>query len=419
VSLRLKLALTAALLTLGGVGVGLAITYGVLVTGANVSFDRESAILAEVIHEAVLLRGDTAIRVPAVVESYLTTESGVRSAQVFLDGQLLWEGGVLDGPRPLDPSGLVEGRGTRTVSGWRVVTLFDAGDGITVQVGRPLASMREALAPFGWLVLPLTLVLALVAGALAWLSAGLALRPLRVLTTAVTALDDVSEVPAITGSDEPAQLARAFRDLVERLRSQRQREHDFLAYAAHELRTPLSALRASLDAARSQDGTLTPGTLERLRREASRLEAMAQNLLALSRAEAADVHRDTIDLADLAADAYDRFQPLALEKGLELRLEGSAAVARADERLLAQALDNLVHNAIRATSKGSVSISTGVAEGRPYLTVADTGPGFPIRPRAGLGLRVVRAVVAAHGGEFEISGKHGAEVRLSLPVGGA
>ncbi|HZJ10092.1 MAG TPA: HAMP domain-containing sensor histidine kinase [Trueperaceae bacterium] len=418
-SLRLKLALTAALLTLGGVGVGLAITYGVLVTGANVSFDRESAILAEVIHEAVLLRGDTAIRVPAVVESYLTTESGVRSAQVFLDGQLLWEGGVLDGPRPLDPSGLVEGRGTRTVSGWRVVTLFDAGDGITVQVGRPLASMREALAPFGWLVLPLTLVLALVAGALAWLSAGLALRPLRVLTTAVTALDDVSEVPAITGSDEPAQLARAFRDLVERLRSQRQREHDFLAYAAHELRTPLSALRASLDAARSQDGTLTPGTLERLRREASRLEAMAQNLLALSRAEAADVHRDTIDLADLAADAYDRFQPLALEKGLELRLEGSAAVARADERLLAQALDNLVHNAIRATSKGSVSISTGVAEGRPYLTVADTGPGFPIRPRAGLGLRVVRAVVAAHGGEFEISGKHGAEVRLSLPVGGA
>ena len=258
-SLRLKLALTAALLTLGGVGVGLAITYGVLVTGANVSFDRESAILAEVIHEAVLLRGDTAIRVPAVVESYLTTESGVRSAQVFLDGQLLWEGGVLDGPRPLDPSGLVEGRGTRTVSGWRVVTLFDAGDGITVQVGRPLASMREALAPFGWLVLPLTLVLALVAGALAWLSAGLALRPLRVLTTAVTALDDVSEVPAITGSDEPAQLARAFRDLVERLRSQRQREHDFLAYAAHELRTPLSALRASLDAARSQDaGRLLP-----------------------------------------------------------------------------------------------------------------------------------------------------------------
>src|SRR5690606_26174388 len=261
-SLRLRLALTAALLTLGGVGVGLAVTYGVLVAGSNVAFDRESGILAEVIHEAVLLRGEAAIRVPAVVESYLTTESGVRSAQVFLDGQLLWEGGVLDGPRPLDPNGLVDGKGARTVSGWRVVSLYDPADGITVQVGRPLAGLRETLAPFAWLAVPLTLLLAAAAGVLGWLGAGVALRPLRALTAAVSDISDRGTVPTISGNDEPARLAAAFAELLERLGAQRKREHDFLAYAAHELRTPLSALRASLDLARSQGGVITPETLE-------------------------------------------------------------------------------------------------------------------------------------------------------------
>ncbi|HET8986389.1 MAG TPA: hypothetical protein VFN03_11580, partial [Trueperaceae bacterium] len=120
-NLRTRLALITGLLILAGVGMGLAITYGVLVTNSNAALDKEGAILAELISEAVALRGDTAIRVPAIVETYLTNESGVRSAQVFLDGQLLWEGGVLDAPRPLDALGLNEGRGGRSVSGWRVV----------------------------------------------------------------------------------------------------------------------------------------------------------------------------------------------------------------------------------------------------------------------------------------------------------
>src|SRR5690606_23554248 len=204
-SLRLRLALLSSLLVLGGVAVGLVVTYNVLVSGSNLSLDRESAILAEVIHEAVLLRGDSVMRVPAVVETYLADETGVRSAQVYQGGQLLWEGGVLDAPRPLDPVGLVEGKGTKTVSGWRVVTHHDA-DGITVQVGRTLAGLRETLAPFASLSLPLTLGLTLVAGFLAWLFTGVALRPLRELTQAVSDAE-VSDVPTITGSGEPAKLA--------------------------------------------------------------------------------------------------------------------------------------------------------------------------------------------------------------------
>ena len=416
-SLRLRLALLSSLLVLGGVAVGLVVTYNVLVSGSNLSLDRESAILAEVIHEAVLLRGDSVMRVPAVVETYLADETGVRSAQVYQGGQLLWEGGVLDAPRPLDPVGLVEGKGTKTVSGWRVVTHHDEADGITVQVGRPLAGLRETLAPFASLSLPLTLGLTLVAGFLAWLFTGVALRPLRELTQAGSDAD-VSDVPTITGSGEPAKLAQAFGALVGRLQTQRRREREFLAYASHELRTPLSALRASLDAAHAK-ATVTPETIDRLRREAARLESLAQNLLALSRAEASALHPDTVDLADLAAESYDRFQPLAVSKGIDLVLEGKPANTRADPRLVIQALDNLVHNALRATSSGTVTVSTGVNGSRPWLEVSDTGPGFPAQVRDGLGLRVVRAVADAHRAELLLRSDEGARVRILFPVNGA
>jgi hypothetical protein len=120
VGLRTKLALLASLLTLAGLGLGLSITYGTLLAARLTSFDEESRILAEFIGEAVALRADQGVRVPMVVESYLTDESGVSSAQVFVDGSLLWEGGVLDAPRPLDPEGLLEGRGGEAsrAGGW-------------------------------------------------------------------------------------------------------------------------------------------------------------------------------------------------------------------------------------------------------------------------------------------------------------
>src|SRR5690606_21425599 len=148
VSLRLRLALLSALLVLGGVAAGLVVTYNVLQSGSNLSLDRESAILAEVIHEAVLLRGDTVIRVPAVVETSLREWAGVRQGQGTEAGELLWEGGGQDAPRPLDSAGLGEWKGTSTVAGWRVVAHVGEGDGITAQVGRPLAGLRVTLAPF-------------------------------------------------------------------------------------------------------------------------------------------------------------------------------------------------------------------------------------------------------------------------------
>ncbi len=427
--LRTRLALVAAGLTLLGTVLGLSLTYLGLLNLRMAGFDGENRLLATLITEVAVLREDQTIRVPVVVGSYLTGERSTSAAHVYVDGQLIWTGGVPTAPRPLDPERVLSGVGGYTVQEWRVYTMRDEDAGVVVQVGRPLLGLREVLGPFPWLGLVVAALVTLLTGALAFWIVGLALAPLRRLSEATERFTSADDVPVIPGRDEPARLARAFAELLARLRAEREREHRFLAYAAHELRTPLSALRAGLEAVNSGRLTLGPELVQRLYREATRLEGLAQNLLALSTAEVGEASFEPVDLEQIAADAYDRFLPLALEKGLMLELERGPAVVHGDLRLLDQALGNLMSNALRATSKGGIVIRTGVASRRSeadaeapaedevgFIEVADTGPG--IKPQAetkGLGLRVVRAVAAVHGGGLELSGAQGTRARLWLP----
>ena len=410
--LRTKMVVLAAGLTLLGLASGLGITYWSLVQFRLADLDADNRLLARVILEATLTV--PRFEVPEVVESYLVRESGVSAAQVYLNGRLLWEGGIFEAPHPLDPEGLLAASGTRTVGTWRVHTLVQ--DELTVQVGRRLTALQATLRPYAWISLLLLVVLSLLSGVLAWVVARFALRPLQTLTEATQGFEQGGELPPIPGRDEAATLASSFAALLERLKSERTREQRFLAYAAHELRTPISALRANLEAARLRGTPLGPEGLARLHREALRLETFAQNLLALSRAEAGEVRAEDLDLADLAALAYDRFQPLALEGGKELRLEADPAPVRADPRLLEQALNNLVANALRHTPKGEITLGSGLGPGEAFLMVADQGPGIQGEPREGLGLRVVRSVTSAHGGRFELDGSQGTQACLYLPL---
>lgn len=417
-NLRTKVVLIASSLTLLGLVLGFSITYWALVRFRLADLDEDNVLLTQVIAEATL--SAPRYEVPPVVESYLVRNSGVSAAQVYTQGQLLWEGQLLDTPEPLDPEGLLIGHGARTVGSWRVYTL--ARDDITVQAGRRLTALQATLRPYIFIASSLSAVLTLLSGALAWVVAGLALRPLERLTRTAREFDADSDSPEIAGSDEAATLAQGFSALLTRLKSERERERRFLAYAAHELRTPISALRASLEVAQRQEA---PAGLERralggrfaqLHREALRLETFAQNLLALSRAEASELRAEAIDLADLVGAAYDRFQPLALEVGHELVLEAEAAPVRADPRLLEQALNNLLANAIRHTPKGQITLRSGVSGGEAYLEVEDSGTGVPESAVDGLGLRVIRSVVKAHGGTLEFSYRGGGVARIGLPV---
>ena len=414
-NLRPKLALISALLTLLGLALGLGLTYWLLLGLRLNEIDTEGRLLAEIILEATVFRSDDQVRIPVVVENYLTDESGVSSAQVYLEGQLLWEGGVVAAPRPLDPAGLLGEGGGRSVTDWRVFTLVAAEEGLTVQVGRPLLSTSEVLQPFARIAVLLSILLTLVAAALAWPTVGYALRPLRRLAAATGRFEETGEVPQVPGHDEPARLARSFASLLERLRVERKRERTFLAYAAHELRTPISAIRAGLEAARYQKVPASPEVVDRLYREALRLETLAGNLLALSRAEAHEIRGGTIDLRDLAEQAYDRFQPLAVSKDLELELDAQLAPTWGDSQLIQQALDNLLANALRCTSRGGVTIRSGRNDDRSFISVGDTGPGLPDPIPEGLGLRVVNEVVRAHSGDLELAHDAGTTITMWFP----
>ncbi len=416
-NLRFKLALIASLLTFLGLALGLGLTYWLLLSLRLNELDAESRLLAEVILETAMSRANHQVRIPSTIENYLTDERGVNSAQVYLEGQLLWEGGIVSAPRPLDPEGLLgEKSEGRSVSSWRVFTLPELEEGLVIQVGRPLLSTWEVLQPYNRIAIPLTVFLTLLVGTLAWPTIGVALRPLRKLTDAASQFENAADVPEISGSGEPAQLARSFAELLTRLRVERKREQQFLAYAAHELRTPLSALRAGLEAARSKKIPVDSNMLDRLYRESLRLETLAQNLLALSRAEAGELRAAAIDLSEIAAVAYDRFQPLALAKGLELHLDNNSAATWGDARLIEQALNNLLANALRCTAHGTVTIRSGKVDDQAFLQVSDTGLGFPDPIPEGLGLRVVQAVTKAHAGKLELSSKAGACATLWLDV---
>lgn len=420
-SLRARLAWVAAGLTLLGAAIGLVLTYVGLLNLRITKIDDDNRLLAALVTDVVVVREDQTIRVPGVVSTYFTGERSGSAVQAYVDGQLIWSGGVPNAPRPLDAERLLLGAGGHSVNDWRVFTLRDEDAGVVVQVGGPLIGLREVLGPYPLLGVAVVLVVALLSGTLAWWIVGLALRPLRRLSEAAERFTSEGDVPAIPGRDEPARLARAFGELLRHLRAERDRERRFLAYAAHELRTPLSALRAGLESARA--GRIEPGPdlLQRLHREATRLENLAQNLLALSSAQAGDTAVEPVDVARIAGDAYDRFLPLALERGLTLDLDAAPAEVPGDARLIDQALSNLVSNALRATTRGGVVIRCGAAHGRAYLEVEDSGIGFSEPPPEGkgLGLRVVRAVAEAQGGALDIHGGNGTRARLWLQPGAA
>ena len=415
--LKARLVTIAAALTLLGTGLGLALTYLGLLNLRVGTFDDENRLLASLIVEVVVNREDELVRVPAIVTSYLGSERTTVAAQVYVDGQLIWSAGSATAPRPLDPERILVGAGASTVNGWRSYTARDEDAGVVVQVGRTLQGVREVLGPYPWLALAVAIVVTLVSGLLAWWTVGLALRPLRRLSEAAEQARDPNDIPAIPGRDEPARLGRAFARLVERLHGERRREHRFLAYAAHELRTPLTALRAGLEAVHAGQLEATPELVGRLYREATRIETLAQNLLALSTAEVGDARAQRLDLERLTSDAYDRFLPLALQQGLTLELETEPVLVDADPRLLDQALSNLLINALKATTHGGIVLRCASDADAAVLEVRDSGSGFdPERARQGLGLRVVRAVARAHGGDVQIDGGAGTRARMRLPL---
>lgn len=239
---------------------------------------------------------------------------------------------------------------------------------------------------------------------------------------------------AIPTDEVPRELlpfATALNDMLERVRAVLAREQRFASTAAHQLRTPLTALQLGLTrAGEAQDLESARSVLRELGLTTQRTARLVQQLLALSRLDPElNKSRDfaMVDLGDLAHGVGLTYQDAAADRGISLELrhlgEG-AALVRGQAELLSEALGNLVDNALRHTPTGGL-VRITVAQDPPTLSVDDDGPGVPIDERERIFERFARGSSAKDSGTGlglaivkEIAELHGATVTLTRSLHG-
>jgi heavy metal sensor kinase len=327
----------------------------------------------------------------------------------------------------------------------RVLTLPIVRDGRVaeiVQVGMPLRRTEATLDRYLHTLLvlgPLGVGLAALGGAAI---AGVALRPVDRMTRTARRIggEDLTRRIDRTGSgDELDRLAETLNEMLARLDQAFAQTRRFAADAAHELRTPLAALRGSIEVALR--GDRTPDEYRRVLasdlEEVERLIRLSEDLLLLSRALAGpEPTRARVDLEPLLLEVFDVGARLGQAAGVAVRIEAAApATVRGDAAALRRALGNLVENAVKYTPRGGkVELSLAVEDGAAVVTVADTGIGVEpadaerifepfvrldaARSRdtggAGLGLAIARSVVVAHGGTLTVESRAGSGSRFTI-----
>lgn len=281
-----------------------------------------------------------------------------------------------------------------------------------------------------------------------WVLAGRMLAPLDRITRATrkAAQGSLSHRIELEGPlDEFRELADAFDAMLARLEAQVEEQRRFAANASHELRTPLAVMRTLLEVARNDPSQDRQALIERQLLVNARSIELTEALLLLSRSDRRAFHRELVDMSLVVDEAVETLLPLAERHGVEVEVDAGAAPTTGSHALLLQLATNLLHNAIvhNREEGGSVTVSTGVAEGSSVLTVENTGPELPghlvatltepfqrgpgrVRGRhsgVGLGLAIVRSVCRAHDGDLALAPRPGgglvATVRLPLAPGPA
>ncbi|HEY6961534.1 MAG TPA: HAMP domain-containing sensor histidine kinase [Gaiellaceae bacterium] len=287
-----------------------------------------------------------------------------------------------------------------------------AAGGGAVVVAASTADVEDTIRAVRALTLLGALGAAAVGAAAVWLLLGRALEPLRRLDRAAAEIgrtgDPRRRLPDPHRTDEVGRLAATLNTMLETLERARESERRFVADASHELRTPLTALRGNVEHL-ARHGS-TPELVADLQADASRLAQLADDLLVLSREEAATLPDDEVRLDDLARDA-----------GAD-EVSAEPVVVRGDGEALRRAVANLVENA-RRHGQGRVTLDVTARDGTVRLEVRDEGAGVADVDRervferfhgrgSGLGLAIVRATAERHGGRAYA---RGARFTIELP----
>ena len=347
-----------------------------------------------------------------------------------------------------------------SISGARVrvasvqVDLPGAGEAVEVRVAETLRKRQTLAAELLLEVLLPQLALVVVAGVVIWFTLEQLLAPIGAVARALEAQTHHSLEPVDDRAlpSEVLPLTHAMNGLLQRLQDALAAQRHFIADAAHQLRTPLTALKLHADeAARETDPARLRPLLADLRRAADRAVRLSNQLLTLARAEpsARVAEPRRFELRATVFDAAGRWVPGALAAGVDLGFvggpgeEGGPIEVLGDPDLFAEAVHNLIDNALKYRGAGRrVTVSVEARDdGMARVSVADDGPGIPAADRGrvlerfhrgmrpaegaadtsagtGLGLAIVAEIVRGHGGEVRIDegpGGRGTSVVMTLP----
>jgi signal transduction histidine kinase len=307
-----------------------------------------------------------------------------------------------------------------------------AGGKVLVQARASLQPVATALATLWSVLLPGIPALLLLVAGLTWLAVGRALAPVSAIRQEladITASDLHRRVPVPPARDEIARLAATTNRTLDRLEHAVGRHRQFVADAAHELRSPLAVLRARLEIAPPQ--ALATEALT----DVDRIQRLTTDLLLLARLDADEpAEHEEVDLGQVTAEEASRARSrtevvVSLDIGSEIVVNGSCEQLR---RVVANLVDNAVRHA-----RTAVVVRLVRRGGDAVLEVDDDGPGIPPEHReavfdrftrldeartrdaggSGLGLAIARDIAARHGGTVAVvDSPGGASLRARIPM---
>ena len=338
---------------------------------------------------------------------------------------------------------------------WRVYVLRAKGQNFQVQIGQQWKKRTQVLSEMAQkLAWPALLLLALL-GAFCWLAIRKLLAPIEVTAQRIAA-KSAQDLSAVSVAQEPRELqpiVLAFNGVLARLDRALQGERRFTADAAHELRTPLAALRMRIQLMQRQQGevavgavgvagntgaTGAPSGLTVLRNEVDRCTALVESLLMLARLDPQQPELLVKEAVDLPAEFAALAARTPKAQGGRLELDCQVASLQAQPVLLRSALRNLVDNALRyGAAGGRVKLEAVPFDGGVRIAVRDDGPGVSPEERArlterffrvlgsgqtgsGLGLSIVEKIAVLHGATLQFgAGLNGAGLGVTLDFPGA
>ncbi|MGH3320336.1 MAG: ATP-binding protein [Streptosporangiaceae bacterium] len=443
----LRARLTAAATLVIAIGMALAAVllvyqvYSELIDGLNNNARQRAQEIAATVH-----RGQLTSRLPATGEGAVaqvvdpTGRVVASSVNVSGNGRLFFFSPSIQGDEAVAHTVASVPLGEDD-DPYQVVALAAGRGGhtFTVYAGLPRAEVDHSMDELTTALLVTLPALTALLAVVGWLLVGRAIRPvetLRAQAAEITATDLNRRLTLPAADDEIHRLGSTLNDLLARLEASTNQQRQFVADAAHELRSPLAALRAQIEVAAAHPdqagwAEATPDLLD----DTARLSRLVDDLVRLARLDASRALRcDPVDLDEIVFAEARRGRlraPVPIDTS-----RVSAARISGDRDGLRRIVQNLLDNAVRHAS-GQVAVSLTAEDGQAELAVADDGPGIPAPDRervferftrldgarsrdaggSGLGLAIVRELAHAHGGQVWIEDNDpGTRLRVRLPT---